>query len=61
MSSKKRNWQVGDLRDGEPCGHPGCLNHISHPCKGCGRVGGVRSNATRVITKEIWVDNADED
>ena len=25
---------------GEPCGHPGCLNHISHPCEGCGRIGG---------------------
>ena len=28
------------LRDGEPCGHPGCLKHISHPCEGCGRIGG---------------------
>lgn len=24
------------LRDGEPCHHPGCLPHISHPCEGCG-------------------------
>ena len=29
------------LKDGEPCGHAGCLNHISHPCEGCGRIGGV--------------------
>lgn len=29
-----------ELRDGEPCSHPGCLRHISHPCEGCGRVGG---------------------
>jgi len=28
------------LRDGEPCSHKGCLNHISHPCEGCGRIGG---------------------
>ena len=28
------------LRDGEPCGHPGCLAHISHPCEVCGRIGG---------------------
>lgn len=28
------------LRDGKPCWHPGCLNHVSHPCEGCGRVGG---------------------
>jgi hypothetical protein len=30
------------LVDGEPCGHPGCLSHISHPCEGCGRIGGVQ-------------------
>ena len=34
------------LRDGEPCSHPGCLKHLTHPCEGCGRVGGV-SNGTR--------------
>jgi len=28
------------LRPGEPCNHPGCLSHISHPCEGCGRTGG---------------------
>jgi len=28
------------LKDGEPCHHRGCLSHISHPCEGCGRVGG---------------------
>ena len=28
------------LRDGEPCTHPGCLSHLTHPCEGCGRVGG---------------------
>lgn len=28
------------LRDGEPCGHHGCLKHISHPCEGCGRIVG---------------------
>lgn len=28
------------LRDGYPCGHPGCLSHASHPCEGCGRIGG---------------------
>jgi hypothetical protein len=26
---------------GEPCDHPGCLSHVSHPCEGCGRVGGA--------------------
>lgn len=28
------------LRPDEPCGHPGCLSHISHPCEGCGRTAG---------------------
>ena len=29
-----------DYKDGVPCGHPGCLSHVSHPCEGCGRIGG---------------------
>ena len=33
------------LRDGEPCSHLGCLSHISHPCDGCGRVGGRSSES----------------
>lgn len=29
------------LVDGEACGlHVGCLAHVTHPCEGCGRVGG---------------------
>ena len=28
--------------DGEPCGHSGCMSHVSHPCEGCGRVNGMR-------------------
>lgn len=31
--------------DGEPCSHPGCLNHVTHPCEGCGRTAG-RNNPT---------------
>jgi hypothetical protein len=27
------------LEDGESCPHPGCTNHISHPCETCGRFG----------------------
>jgi hypothetical protein len=33
------------LLDGEPCPHLGCLSHITHPCEGCGRVGGRRRDA----------------
>ena len=25
----------------QPCQHPGCFSHASHPCEGCGRVGGL--------------------
>jgi len=28
------------VREGEPCLHPGCLQHITHPCEVCHRVGG---------------------
>ncbi len=28
------------IKDGEPCAHPGCLHHVSHPCEGCGRIAG---------------------
>ena len=28
------------LPDGVPCSHPGCLNHVTHPCEGCGRISG---------------------
>jgi len=31
---------MNNMREGEPCSHQGCLNHISHPCEGCGRIGG---------------------
>lgn len=27
-------------KEGEPCEHPGCLNHVTHPCEGCGRIAG---------------------
>jgi hypothetical protein len=30
------------LDDGEPCYHPGCLSHVTHPCEVCGRIAGVR-------------------
>jgi hypothetical protein len=30
---------MGSLKPGEPCSHPGCCSHITHPCEGCGRTG----------------------
>jgi len=32
------------LKDGEPCAHPGCLNHVTHPCEWCGRIAGVSNH-----------------
>ena len=29
-----------ELKPDEPCNHVGCLSHTSHPCEGCGRIGG---------------------
>lgn len=38
---KEMVWDSDILfKSGEPCDHPGCLNHITHPCEGCGRVAG---------------------
>ncbi len=25
-------------RDGQPCKHPGCHSHRTHPCEKCGRI-----------------------
>lgn len=37
------------LKDGEPCGHPGCMHHVTHPCEGCGRISGHSVPASRVL------------
>lgn len=41
--AKEREKLLMTLPDGQPCGHPGCLSHVSHPCEGCGRIAGVRN------------------
>lgn len=46
----KEQERIANLRDGEPCRHPGCLSHISHPCEGCGRIAG-RRDAARIDTQ----------
>jgi len=32
--------RLARLRPDQPCGHPGCLHHFTHPCDGCGRIAG---------------------
>lgn len=39
----KRLANIEDLPDGQPCSHPGCLSHISHPCEVCGRIAGIKN------------------
>jgi hypothetical protein len=38
------------FKDGQPCSHPGCLNHISHPCEICGRINGRYEKVKLEIT-----------
>jgi hypothetical protein len=26
------------FKNRQPCVHPGCLHHVTHPCEGCGRI-----------------------
>lgn len=44
------------LPDGVPCGHPGCLSHVTHPCEGCGGIGG-RQPATEAEQVNIGADS----
>ena len=30
----------GEYKEGEPCAHRGCMNHITHHCEVCGRIAG---------------------
>ena len=38
---------------GEPCRHPGCLSHISHPCEVCGRIAGRTLTTDEVIVVAV--------
>ena len=58
MNPFDRLVQIGD---GEPCPHPGCRSHRTHPCEVCGRIGakgsavvvaGRRPRAGRVVFVE---------
>lgn len=40
------------MREGESYSHKGCLSHISHPCEGCGRIGG-RTLRTYIVKADI--------
>lgn len=48
-------------KDGESCGHPGCLSHVSHPCEGCGRQRGTdfQDRAYRAFIEALGTDKAE--
>ena len=47
---RSRRWPVGD----GPCSHPGCFGHITHPCEGCGRIGGPRRMTIYTLGYSGW-------
>ena len=44
-------WMRKVYKDGEPCEHKGCINHVKQPCEGCGRIQG---KGIVVIPRYIW-------
>ena len=36
-----RNKEEPNRKNGEPCSHPGCKNHFTHPCEVCFRIGAM--------------------
>jgi len=37
----------------QPCRHLGCLSHITHPCEGCGRIGGQYPPGSPPYNKDL--------
>ena len=48
LNELKIEWAVNDILekaledDQEPCDHPGCARHHSHPCEKCGKIQGEK-------------------
>ena len=53
LRGRKMTLGSGVREDGIPCSHPGCLNHISHPCERCGRIGGKAMNSNQEFHEMI--------
>lgn len=50
LDKLKDSWRPEDYiekpyKDGESCGHKGCLHHATHPCEKCGRIQGFDINS----------------
>ena len=50
----------GTFKDGQPCPHPGCFHHLSHPCEVCGRIG-AKGKATVFIPAQEFGSTFIED
>jgi hypothetical protein len=48
-------------RPGEPCDHPGCASHLSHPCEGCGRYAAGSQNGPDVDHAMRYIQNLKAD
>jgi len=53
---------IKELQNGEPCEHKGCLHHITHPCEGCGRIGGrnmkYKAKVTASVEMIVWINES---
>ena len=44
------------LQPGQPCSHPGCACHLSHPCEGCGRYAAGTANGPDVEYARRYIE-----
>lgn len=43
------------LKAGQPCIHPGCAAHLSHPCEECGRYAAGLANGPDIEAAKVYV------
>ncbi len=48
-----------EYEDGQPCKHPGCVNHITHACEYCHRTGAA--GVGFVISYQLQSSQKDKD
>lgn len=51
MMKDTEHGQTQFYKAGEPCNHPGCLSHRTHPCEGCGRIAGEKVEPVSIAYK----------
>ena len=53
MNHTKFEITIEYYKDGEPCNHKGCINHITHPCENCGRKGARGEYMNKLTPEEL--------